>query len=98
MVNRSQGAGNRPRSGSSVAQLWRSKLPAIVAKHSTVDANPRHRLVAIAMARSRDHEKMNAIVWPQRLRRAELPASACRRDRPWLPPQSSCCMRAQPRL
>ena len=45
-MNRSQGADNRPRSGSTVAQLWRSKLPAIVAKHSPVDANPRHRLVA----------------------------------------------------
>jgi hypothetical protein len=32
-----------------VAQLWRSKLPAIVAKHSPVDANPRHRLVAEAI-------------------------------------------------
>ena len=30
MVNRSQGADNRPRLGSTVAQLWRSKLPAIV--------------------------------------------------------------------
>ena len=50
MVNRSQGADNRPRSGSTVAQLWRGKLPAIVAKHSPVDANPRHRLVAEALA------------------------------------------------
>ena len=52
MVNRSQGADNRPRSGSTVAQLWRGKLPAIVAKHSPVDANPRHRLVAIGIAGS----------------------------------------------
>ena len=50
VVNRSQGADNRPRSGSTVAQLWRSKLPAIVAKHSPVDANPRHRLVAKEIA------------------------------------------------
>ncbi|GAC1385990.1 MAG: hypothetical protein NVSMB4_13220 [Acidimicrobiales bacterium] len=50
MVDRSQGADNRPRSGSTVAQLWRGKLSAIVAKHSSVDANPRHRLVADAMA------------------------------------------------
>jgi hypothetical protein len=53
VVDRSQGADNRPRSGSTVAQLWRSKLPAIVAKHSPVDANPRHRPVAIGIVGSR---------------------------------------------
>jgi hypothetical protein len=92
VVNRSQGADNRPRLGLTVAQLWRGKLPAIVtahvcgwsvqpgrprrthdpslrerrrvyakrviaivAKHSPVDANPRHPLVAaIAIARLGD--------------------------------------------
>jgi hypothetical protein len=33
VMNRSQGADNRPRSGWTVAQLWRGKLPAIVTAH-----------------------------------------------------------------
>jgi hypothetical protein len=45
-----------------VAQLWRSKLPAIVAKHSPVDANPRHRLVAIAIAGAHDSPASKAVV------------------------------------
>jgi hypothetical protein len=45
-----------------VAQLWRSKLPAIVAKHSPVDANPRHRLVAEALVDDGPDRMSNAIV------------------------------------
>jgi len=44
-----------------VAQLWRSKLPAIVAKHSPVGANPRHRLVAEGVTSSEASLEVKAI-------------------------------------